>query len=94
MTRFTICKRKFLKKLAEAKKQIPDNEKKQAYIELFIDFKIATHKINGKDKISLMKLFMLIRIFMARFMIIQSQPVPKFPKGGIISKGGISEPIL
>ena len=94
MTRFTICKRKFLKKLAETKKHIPDNIKKQAFIELIRDFKIATHKINGKDKISLMKLFILIRVFITQLMIIQSQPIPKFPKGGIIAKGGIAEPIL
>ena len=77
MIRFTILKRKFLKKLAETKKQIPDNIKKQAFIELIRDFKIATHKINGKDKISLMKLFMLIRVFMTQFMFIQSQPIKR-----------------
>ena len=94
MTRFTICKRKFLKKLTEAKKQIPDNVKKQAFIELIRDFKIATHKINGKYPVNLIKLAMLHRVFITRAMMIQSQPIPKFPKGGIISKGGIAEPIL
>lgn len=94
MTRFTICKRKFLKKLAEHKKQIPDNIKKQAVIDLIRDFKIATHKINGKHPHNLIKLFTLIRVFINQYMLIQSQPVPKFPKGGIISKGGIAEPIL
>ena len=94
MTRFTIHKRKFLKKLAKAKKHIPDNIKKQAFIELIQNTKSNIHKINGKYPVNLIKLAMLHRVFITRAMMIQSQPVPKFPKGGIIAKGGIAEPIL
>ena len=94
MTRFTINKRKFLKKLSEIKKQIPDNVKNEAFVELIQNTKAATHKINEKCPLNLFKLTILNRLFITQLMIIQSQPIPKFPKGGIIAKGGIAEPIL
>ena len=48
MTRFTINKRKFLKKLSEIKKQIPDNVKNKEYVELIQNTKADTHKIKEK----------------------------------------------
>ena len=94
MTRFTITKRKFLKKLAKAKKQIPNDDKNQSFVELIQNAKAATNKINGKYPFNMLKLAMIKRLFITELMIIQSQPIPKFPKGGIIAKGGINEPIL
>ena len=77
MTRFTILKRKFLKKLAKAKKQIPDDVKKQAFIELIQNAKSNTHKINGKYPLNLIKLAMLNRVFITELMLIQSQPIKR-----------------
>lgn len=86
MTRFTIHKRKFLKKLAEAKKQIPDNLKNKAFVELIQNTKAATHKINEKCPLNLFKLTILNRLFITQLMIIQSQPMPKHKKGGILAE--------
>ena len=86
MTKYTILKRKLLKKLTILRNNTPDSPKKHAIIELIQNFKSLIHKINKRDRTNVVKLYIITIQLKTQLMIIQSQPIPKFQKGGILAE--------
>ena len=75
MTKYTILKRKLLKKLTILRNNTPDSPKKQTIMELIQNFKSLIHKINKRDRTNVVKLYILTMQFKTQLMIIQSQPI-------------------